>query len=105
MRWGRSKTSGSYNFTDRVRKVLAMTREEAIRLQHHYVGTEHILLGLIRERGCRRRGFDQLFGAPGASSGEGRGSVRPGRATMSARRTAVQHRRKKVLEFAMAEAP
>ena len=38
-----------YNFTDRVRKVLQMAREEASRLQHEYVGTEHILLGLIRE--------------------------------------------------------
>jgi ATP-dependent Clp protease ATP-binding subunit ClpA len=38
-----------YNFTERVRKVLAMAREEAARLHHGYVGTEHILLGLIRE--------------------------------------------------------
>jgi ATP-dependent Clp protease ATP-binding subunit ClpC len=38
-----------YNFTERVRKVLAMAREEATRLHHEYVGTEHILLGLIRE--------------------------------------------------------
>src|SRR6059058_6275999 len=38
-----------YNFTERVRKVLAMAREEAARLKHEYVGTEHILLGLIRE--------------------------------------------------------
>src|SRR6266571_4284075 len=38
-----------YNFTDRVRKVLQMGREEAARLHHEYVGTEHILLGLIRE--------------------------------------------------------
>src|SRR5687767_5343247 len=38
-----------YNFTERVRKVLAMAREEAERLKHEYVGTEHILLGLIRE--------------------------------------------------------
>ena len=38
-----------YNFTDRVRKVLQMAREEASRLHHEYVGTEHILLGLIRE--------------------------------------------------------
>ncbi|MGE3616601.1 MAG: ATP-dependent Clp protease ATP-binding subunit [Gemmatimonadales bacterium] len=37
-----------YNFTDRVRKVLQMAREEAARLHHEYVGTEHILLGLIR---------------------------------------------------------
>ena len=38
-----------YNFTDRVRKVLQMAREEAARLQHEYVGTEHILLGLLHE--------------------------------------------------------
>lgn len=38
-----------YNFTERVRKVLVMAREEAVRLHHEYVGTEHILLGLIRE--------------------------------------------------------
>jgi ATP-dependent Clp protease ATP-binding subunit ClpA len=38
-----------YNFTERVRKVLALAREEAVRLNHEYVGTEHMLLGLIRE--------------------------------------------------------
>ncbi len=38
-----------YNFTERVRKILAIAREEAARLSHEYCGTEHILLGLIRE--------------------------------------------------------
>ena len=38
-----------YNFTERVRKVLAMAREEAARLHHEWVDTEHILLGLVRE--------------------------------------------------------
>lgn len=38
-----------YDFTDRLRKVLQMAREEAARLHHEYVGTEHLLLGLIRE--------------------------------------------------------
>jgi ATP-dependent Clp protease ATP-binding subunit ClpC len=38
-----------FNFTERVRKVLALAREEGVRLHHEYVGTEHILLGLIRE--------------------------------------------------------
>src|SRR5262245_10454028 len=38
-----------YNFTERVRKVLAMAREEAHGLTHEYVGTEHILLGLLSE--------------------------------------------------------
>lgn len=38
-----------YNFTDRVRKVLQMAREEAARLHHEYVGTEHILLGSLED--------------------------------------------------------
>src|SRR5205809_144275 len=38
-----------YNFTDRVRRVLHLAREEAARLHHEYVGTEHILLGVLRE--------------------------------------------------------
>jgi ATP-dependent Clp protease ATP-binding subunit ClpA len=38
-----------YNFTERVRKVLAMAREEALRLQNEYVAPEHIMLGLLRE--------------------------------------------------------
>jgi ATP-dependent Clp protease ATP-binding subunit ClpA len=38
-----------YNFTERVRKSLAMAREESARLHHEYVGTEHILLGLMRD--------------------------------------------------------
>jgi len=36
-------------FTERAQKVLALAQEEAVRLGHHNVGTEHILLGLIRE--------------------------------------------------------
>jgi ATP-dependent Clp protease ATP-binding subunit ClpA len=45
----RPLTMNGYNFTERVRKVLAVAREEAERLRHEYVGTEHILLGLIVE--------------------------------------------------------
>jgi ATP-dependent Clp protease ATP-binding subunit ClpA len=36
-------------FTDRARRVVVLAQEEARRLDHNYVGTEHILLGLIRE--------------------------------------------------------
>jgi len=36
-------------FTERVRKVLFLAREEAGRLQHDYIGTEHLLLGVIKE--------------------------------------------------------
>jgi ATP-dependent Clp protease ATP-binding subunit ClpA len=40
-----------YNFTERVRRALARARTEAVALHHEYVGTEHILLGLIHEDG------------------------------------------------------
>src|SRR5438128_9279032 len=36
-------------FTARARKVLTLAQEEAQRLQHNYIGTEHLLLGLVRE--------------------------------------------------------
>ncbi|WP_427876951.1 ATP-dependent Clp protease ATP-binding subunit [Gardnerella sp. 2492-Sm] len=36
-------------FTDRARRVIVLAQEEARALQHNYIGTEHILLGLIRE--------------------------------------------------------
>ena len=36
-------------FTERARKVLTLSSEEAIRLKHNYVGTEHLLLGLVAE--------------------------------------------------------
>src|SRR5436853_4205332 len=36
-------------FTERARKVLQLAQEEAQRLNHNYIGTEHLLLGLVRE--------------------------------------------------------
>ncbi len=36
-------------FTERAKKVLGLAQEEAQRFQHNYIGTEHLLLGLIRE--------------------------------------------------------
>ena len=36
-------------FTQRARRVLSFAQEEAERLHHGYIGTEHLLLGLIRE--------------------------------------------------------
>ncbi len=38
-------------FTQRARKVLSLAHEEAERLRHNFIGTEHLLLGLIREDG------------------------------------------------------
>ena len=36
-------------FSERARKVLSLAQEEAIRFNHNYIGTEHVLLGLVRE--------------------------------------------------------
>lgn len=36
-------------FTERVRKVISLARQEAVRLHHDYIGTEHLLLGLVKE--------------------------------------------------------
>jgi ATP-dependent Clp protease ATP-binding subunit ClpC len=38
-------------FTQRARRVLSLAQEEAERMQHSYIGTEHLLLGLMREEG------------------------------------------------------
>jgi len=44
-----TKTAGNLPFTPRVKKVLALAGSEARALNHSYIGTEHILLGLLRE--------------------------------------------------------
>jgi ATP-dependent Clp protease ATP-binding subunit ClpC len=36
-------------FTERVRKVISLARQEAVRLYHDHIGTEHLLLGLVKE--------------------------------------------------------
>src|SRR5437660_491751 len=45
-----SETAGMYErFTDRARKVMQLANQEAQRFNHEYIGTEHILLGLVKE--------------------------------------------------------
>src|SRR5690625_6582779 len=46
---GQQAPSGHIPFTPRAKKVLALSLREALQLGHNYIGTEHILLGLIRE--------------------------------------------------------
>ncbi len=95
----------NYNFTDRVRKVLAMARDEAIRLQHDYVGTEHILLGLIREgEGVAAAVLTNLSADLDQVHERIEESVKKGKATIALGELPYTSRAKKVLEFAMAEA-
>ncbi len=95
----------NYNFTERVRKVLSMARQEAIRLQHDYVGTEHILLGLIREgEGVAAHVLGNLDVDLDRIHERVEESVRKGKATIALGELPYTSPAKKVLEFAMAEA-
>src|SRR5437764_402694 len=99
---GEEVTSGQIPFTPRAKKVLELALREALSLGHNYIGTEHILLGLVRENegvaarilldfdadsekirnevirmlsgpGGRRQGQGQ-GGGPGGQQGEGKKS-------------------------------
>jgi ATP-dependent Clp protease ATP-binding subunit ClpC len=89
-----AKPIGNISYTPRVKKVLALAGKEAKALNHSYVGTEHILLGLLREgdgvaarvlkslevdiERCRDEILSELdpnfAGEPGEPSGAGAGS-------------------------------
>ena len=95
-----------YNFTERVRKVLAMAREEAARLRHEYVGTEHILLGLIREgEGVAAAVLQNLSVDLDEIQQRIEETVKQGKATQTTGPDLpYTSRAKKVLELAMSEA-
>jgi ATP-dependent Clp protease ATP-binding subunit ClpA len=58
---GDAKPTGHIPFTPRAKKVLELSLREALQLGHNYIGTEHILLGLIREgEGVAARVLQQL---------------------------------------------
>jgi hypothetical protein len=48
---GDEVTTGQIPFTPRAKKVLELSLREALALGHNYIGTEHVLLGLVRENG------------------------------------------------------
>lgn len=99
-------------FSERLRRVLSEAREEAARLQHEHVGTEHLLLALLRDAdkangplppvaivvldvlGVDRARMERVLEQ----------TVLRGRATASRDQVAYTSRAKAVLELAMAEA-
>ncbi|HEY2378314.1 MAG TPA: Clp protease N-terminal domain-containing protein [Gemmatimonadaceae bacterium] len=95
-----------YSFTERVRKVLAMAREESVRLQHEYVGTEHLLLGLIREgEGVAATILQNLNAELGEIQQKIEEVVKRGRAASTiGPDLPYTSRAKKVLELSMSEA-
>jgi ATP-dependent Clp protease ATP-binding subunit ClpC len=94
-----------FNFTERVRKVLADARLEALELRHEYVGTEHLLLALLREQeGVASVALDALDVRRDHVIDEVRTIVRRGHAAAAGPDLPYTSRAKKVLELAMSEA-
>ena len=95
-----------YNFTDRVRKVLQFAREEAARLGHEYVGTEHLLLGIIREGdGVAVAALTNLNTDVEEVRARIEAILKPGSATRDPNRDLpYTSRAKKILELSIAEA-
>jgi ATP-dependent Clp protease ATP-binding subunit ClpA len=94
-----------YNFTERVRKVLAMAREESARLHHEYVGTEHLLLGLVREgEGVAATILQNLSVDVDELERLINDTVKKGKSVHTGPDLPYTTRAKKVLELAMAEA-
>lgn len=95
-----------YNFTERVRKVLALAREEAQRLHHEYVGTEHILLGLLKEgEGIASQVLNNLKIDTDAVRTRIEEVITPGRPSHTSEPDLpYTSRAKKVLELSVAEA-
>ena len=92
-------------FNDRAKRVLALAQDEAIRFNHNYIGTEHLLLGLVREgEGVAARALDSL----GIELSKVRTAVEftigRGKATTSPSEITLSPRTKKVIELAIDEA-
>ena len=92
-------------FTERARKVIILAREEAIRLGHNFVGTEHLLLGLIREGdGLAVAILKKLNVNISAVKGEIEKIVSVGSEFSPAGEIPFTTQAKKVLEYAISEA-
>ena len=92
-------------FTERARKVIILAREEAIRLGHNFVGTEHLLLGLVREGdGLAVAILKKLNVNLATLKGEVEKIVSVGSEVTPAGEIPFTPQAKKVLEYAISEA-
>ncbi|PEY31748.1 ATP-dependent Clp protease ATP-binding subunit ClpC [Bacillus cereus] len=90
-------------FTERAQKVLALSQEEAIRIGHNNIGTEHILLGLVREgEGIAAKALIALGLSPEKVQKEVEALI--GRGTEMSQTVHYTPRAKKVIELSMDEA-
>ncbi|HEX9780411.1 MAG TPA: ATP-dependent Clp protease ATP-binding subunit [bacterium] len=92
-------------FTERARKVILLAKEEAKRFNHDYIGTEHILLGLIREgEGVAAAVLQKLGLSPEKIRLEVEKLVQSGPSTLVSGDIPFTPKAKKVIELAMEEA-
>ena len=92
-------------FTERARKVILLAKEEAKRFNHDYIGTEHILLGLVREgEGVAAAVLASLALSSDKVRFEVEKLVQPGPATIVSGDIPFTPKAKKVIELAMEEA-
>ncbi len=92
-------------FTDRARKVLNLARQEAQRFNHSYIGTEHLLLGLVKEgSGVAASVLESMDVDLRRVRAEIEKMVQPGPDTAQAGSPPLTPRTKKVLDYAMEEA-
>ncbi|MDD5449458.1 MAG: ATP-dependent Clp protease ATP-binding subunit [Candidatus Omnitrophica bacterium] len=92
-------------FTERARKVILLAKEEAKRFNHDYIGTEHILLGLIREgEGVAAAVLENLGLDSEKIRIEVEKLVQPGPSTVISGDIPFTPKAKKVIELAMDEA-
>ena len=91
-------------FTQRARRVLQLANEEAERLSHNYIGTEHLLLGIVKEEsGIAGRVLRELGAKPDRVAEMVERMTGAGRRA-SASKLDLTPRTKQVLEYAVEEA-
>ncbi|KAA9394136.1 ATP-dependent Clp protease ATP-binding subunit [Kocuria coralli] len=91
-------------FTDRARRVVVLAQEEARMLNHNYIGTEHLLLGLIHENeGVAAKALDSLGITLNAAREQVQDIIGPGQQAPSGH-IPFTPRAKKVLELSLREA-
>src|ERR1700675_2295674 len=91
-------------FTERARQVVVLAQDEARRLNHNYIGTEHILLGLLREEeGLAARVLKSLDVTPEQVRAQVARIVGQGSETVTGQ-IPFTPRAKKVLELSLREA-
>jgi ATP-dependent Clp protease ATP-binding subunit ClpC len=92
-------------FTDRARRVVVWAQEEARTLKHDYIGTEHILLGLVHEgQGVAAKALESLGISLETVRERVEDAVPPGQYERPAGHIPFTPRAKKVLELSLSEA-